>query len=184
MPKKYIVCLTHQEREHLQKLVCVGKAHARKLLYGRILLRQIRHEHGHLDRRADSRSFRDEHCHRGAREAALLRRGAGGGAFTKEAGQAQKANLGRPSGSTADRPLVLRSSRREGALEHEASSGSDGGAWVRRFGLIRNRQHSKNELKSHLKRQWVIPPRESAAFSCRGWKKSWVLLMAFEPLTG
>ena len=39
MPKKYIVCLTNHEREHLEKLVRSGKAHARKLLYARILLK-------------------------------------------------------------------------------------------------------------------------------------------------
>ncbi len=39
MPKKYIVYLTNQEREHLEKLLRSGKAHARKLLYARILLK-------------------------------------------------------------------------------------------------------------------------------------------------
>lgn len=39
MPKKYIVCLTQQEREQLETLVRRGKAHTRKLLYARILLK-------------------------------------------------------------------------------------------------------------------------------------------------
>jgi hypothetical protein len=39
MNKKYIVRLTDAEREHLQKLVRRGRAHARKLLYARILLK-------------------------------------------------------------------------------------------------------------------------------------------------
>ncbi len=39
MPKKYIVRLTEAEREHLERLVRKGKAHARKLLYARILLK-------------------------------------------------------------------------------------------------------------------------------------------------
>src|SRR5215203_4895823 len=39
MNKKYIVRLTKAEREHLEKLVRKGKAHARKLLYARILLK-------------------------------------------------------------------------------------------------------------------------------------------------
>ena len=39
MPKKYVVCLTEAEREHLEKLVRKGKAHARKLLYARLLLK-------------------------------------------------------------------------------------------------------------------------------------------------
>jgi transposase len=39
MNKKYRVRLTLKERNHLQKLVRKGKAHARKLLYARILLK-------------------------------------------------------------------------------------------------------------------------------------------------
>jgi hypothetical protein len=39
MNKKYIVRLTDQERDHLEKLLRRGGAHARKLLYARILLK-------------------------------------------------------------------------------------------------------------------------------------------------
>jgi transposase len=39
MNKKYRVHLTDEERKHLEKLVRKGKAHARKLLYARILLK-------------------------------------------------------------------------------------------------------------------------------------------------
>ena len=39
MNKKYRVRLSGQERKHLEKLVRQGKAHARKLLYARILLK-------------------------------------------------------------------------------------------------------------------------------------------------
>jgi transposase len=39
MNKKYRVRLSGQERKHLEKLVRKGKAHARKLLYARILLK-------------------------------------------------------------------------------------------------------------------------------------------------
>ena len=39
MNKKYKVRLTNEERNHLEKLVRKGKAHARKLLYARILLK-------------------------------------------------------------------------------------------------------------------------------------------------
>ena len=39
MPKKYIVYLTNQEREHLEKPVGSGRAHARELLYACILLK-------------------------------------------------------------------------------------------------------------------------------------------------
>jgi transposase len=39
MNKKYRVRLTAEERNHLEKLVRKGKAHARKLLYARILLK-------------------------------------------------------------------------------------------------------------------------------------------------
>jgi transposase len=39
MNKKYRVRLTDEERNHLEKLVRKGEAHARKLLYARILLK-------------------------------------------------------------------------------------------------------------------------------------------------
>jgi transposase len=39
MNKKYIVRLTTQERQQIEKLLRRGRAHARKLLYGRILLK-------------------------------------------------------------------------------------------------------------------------------------------------
>ena len=39
MNKKYVVRLTDQQREHLEKLVRRGRAHTRKLLYARILLK-------------------------------------------------------------------------------------------------------------------------------------------------
>ena len=39
MYKKYVVHLTTDEREHIEKLLRRGRAHARKLLYGRILLK-------------------------------------------------------------------------------------------------------------------------------------------------
>jgi hypothetical protein len=39
MNKKYRVRLTNEERNHLEKLVRKGKAHARKLLHARILLK-------------------------------------------------------------------------------------------------------------------------------------------------
>lgn len=39
MNKKYRVRLTNEERNHLEKLLRKGKAHARKLLYARILLK-------------------------------------------------------------------------------------------------------------------------------------------------
>lgn len=39
MYKRYVVCLTADEREQIERLVRHGRAHARKLLYGRILLK-------------------------------------------------------------------------------------------------------------------------------------------------
>ena len=44
--KRYVVRLTHQEREHLEALVRRGRAHARKLLYARILLKTDASETG------------------------------------------------------------------------------------------------------------------------------------------
>jgi hypothetical protein len=42
MNKRYRVRLSGEEREHLEKLVRKGKAHARKLTYARILLKSFR----------------------------------------------------------------------------------------------------------------------------------------------
>ena len=39
MNKKYVVRLTTHQREHIEKLLRRGRAHARKLLYARILLK-------------------------------------------------------------------------------------------------------------------------------------------------
>jgi len=39
MHKKYVVCLTQEERTQLETLVRRGRAHTRKLLYARILLK-------------------------------------------------------------------------------------------------------------------------------------------------
>jgi hypothetical protein len=39
MYKKYVVRLTDEERQQIEKLVRRGRAHARSLLYGRILLK-------------------------------------------------------------------------------------------------------------------------------------------------
>ena len=39
MNKKYVVRLTTYQREHIEKLLRRGRAHARKLLYARILLK-------------------------------------------------------------------------------------------------------------------------------------------------
>ena len=39
MYKKYVVRLAEEERQQIEKLVRRGRAHARKLLYGRILLK-------------------------------------------------------------------------------------------------------------------------------------------------
>ena len=46
MHKKYIVRLTHEERGDLEALVRRGRAHARKLLYARILLKADASEGG------------------------------------------------------------------------------------------------------------------------------------------
>ena len=49
--KKYVVRLTDVEREHLERLVRKGKAHARKLLYARILLKADASKDGWTDER-------------------------------------------------------------------------------------------------------------------------------------
>ncbi len=51
MPKKYVVRLTQAQRDHLERLVRKGKAHARKLLYARILLKADANAHAWTDER-------------------------------------------------------------------------------------------------------------------------------------
>jgi hypothetical protein len=46
MHKRYVVRLTHEERANLEALVRRGRAHARKLLYARILLKADASEDG------------------------------------------------------------------------------------------------------------------------------------------
>ncbi len=46
MHKRYVVRLTHEERGHLEALVRRGRAHARSLLYARILLKADASEEG------------------------------------------------------------------------------------------------------------------------------------------
>lgn len=66
-------------------------------------------------------------------------------------------------------------------MEHEVAGRSDGGARTRGYGLPRDRSKAhaqKNSLEPHLKRQWVIPPRKSAAFV---WRMKEVLDLYEEP---
>ena len=51
MPKKYVVRLTEVEREYLEGLLRKGEAHARKLLYARILLKADANAHRWTDER-------------------------------------------------------------------------------------------------------------------------------------
>ena len=46
MHKRYVVRLTHEERANLEALVRRGRAHARKLLYARVLLKADASEDG------------------------------------------------------------------------------------------------------------------------------------------
>jgi DNA-binding MarR family transcriptional regulator len=39
MNKKYVVRLTDEQREQIERLLRLGRAHARKLLYARVLLK-------------------------------------------------------------------------------------------------------------------------------------------------
>src|SRR5215212_4437954 len=65
-------------------------------------------------------------------------------------------------------------------MEHEVVGRSDGRTRTRGHGLPRDHKaHTqKNCLKPHLKRQWVIPPRKSAAFV---WRMEEVLDLYEEP---
>ncbi len=74
MYKRYIVRLTDEERGRIEKLVRHGRAHARSLLYARLLLKADASEGSPAWRptREDRRGPSDQHRHVRPPEAALL----------------------------------------------------------------------------------------------------------------
>ncbi len=133
-----------------------------------------------MDRQADRGCFWGFNRYGGARAQTLLRGGAGSRVDAQKAREAKKESARWQGRGTLGRFGLLRSTPRARALEYEASGRSDGGARSRAIGLIRDRQaHTqKNKLKPHLKRQWVIPPRKSAAFV---WRMEGVLDLYEQP---
>ncbi len=74
MYKRYIVRLTDEERGRIEKLIRHGRAHARSLLYARLLLKVDASEGSPAWRptREDRRGPSDQHRHGRPLEAALL----------------------------------------------------------------------------------------------------------------
>ena len=125
MNKKYVVRLTAQEREQIEKLLRRGRAHARKLLYGRIVLKADADgpDPWTDERIADALEVstatvareRRRYCEEGL-EIALMCPGSQG--CPEERGS------GRTLRSAPDRACVLGSSGGEGTLELETSTRS------------------------------------------------------------
>ena len=115
-----------------------------------------------MDRRADRGCFWGFNRYGGTRAQTLLRGGAGSRVDAQKAREAKKESARWQGRGTLGRFGLLRSTPRARALEYEASGRSDGGARSRAIGLIRDPQaHTqKDELRPHLKRQWVISAKK------------------------
>ena len=102
---------------------------------------------------------------------ACARRRAGGGADAQKAGQSQEAGTGRPGPRGAPGgALLLGAARGPSKLDLAPFGRPHGRVRARRGGgLPRDRlaHAQKNGLRPHLVKEWVIPPRESAAFVWR-----------------
>ncbi len=138
MYKKYVVRLTEEEREQIEKLVRRGRAHARSLLYGRILLKA---DADGPDRWTDERiadALGGFHGHGGAGETPLRGGRAGGGAHGKEARQAQKAGPGRSGRGAPGGAILLGAAGGTGKLDAEVAGRPDGRARARGGALPRD----------------------------------------------
>src|SRR5215210_1868953 len=124
----------------------------------------------------DRRDAGDLLGHRGSGARAVLAPGARRRARTLHARSGVRAVAGRARRGEADRARLLRGSRGAGTLEHAAARGQGGGARHRRGGLAQDAQ--KNELRPHLVKGWVIPPKKSARFV---WRMEEVLDLYEEP---
>ncbi len=149
MNKKYIVRLTDAEREHLEKLIRCGKAHARELLYARILLKT---DVEGPDRWTDERiaeAFEVFHRYGGAREAALLRGRPRSGAYAKEARQTEEKGSGRASRGSPDRSGMFGPSGGQGTLELEALGRPNDRTRARGCTLLRDRKAHAQKTNSN-----------------------------------
>ena len=138
-----------------------------------------------MDRRADRGCFWGFNRYGGTRAQTLLRGGAGSRVDAQKAREAKKESARWQGRGTLGRFGLLRSTPRARALEYEASGRSDGRVRSRALGLIGDPQaHTqKDELRPHLKGQWVISPRKSAAAFV--WRMEEVLdLYEESPTTG
>jgi len=131
MYKKYIVRLTQEQRTQLETLVRSGRTHARKLLYGRILLKADADgpDHWTDEKIAEALEGSTATVVTGAQT--LLRGGVGGGVDAQEARQAQEKGPGRSSRGALGSALLFGTSRGKRTLVVEAACRSDGGAGLR-----------------------------------------------------
>jgi hypothetical protein len=111
MYKKYVVRLTDQERSQLETLVRSGRAHARKLLYARILLKADADgpDHQWTDERI-AEAFEISTATVARERRRFCEDGLGGSAYAKEARQAKEEGPGRASRGAPRCSFVLRSS--------------------------------------------------------------------------
>ena len=169
MPKKYVVRLTEAEREHLERLVRKGKAHARKLLYGRILLKADANKDSWTDERiaeafevstATVARERRRYCEDGL-EVALM---------PKKPGRPRRRVLDGRAGGASDRSGLLGASEGEETLECASSGRAFRGAGERRrahLPRVGPAHSQKSAIKPWLKGQWSIPPKQDASFVWR-----------------
>jgi hypothetical protein len=178
--ERYVVRPTREEREDLEALVRRGRAHARKLLYARILLKADASEGGPAwtdERIAEALETSADTVARERRR------------FCEDG--LEVALMAKKPGKPRRRVLDGRSEARLVAL---ACSDSPEGRVRRTLRLLADRMVElgavegvsretvrralKNELRPHLVKEWVIPPRESAAFV---WRMEEVLDLYEEP---
>jgi hypothetical protein len=175
MNKRYVVRLTDEERQQLSEMVSQGQS-------GRLQNQACPHSPegrcgwSRMDRRAGGRGLRLPCEDSPQRTAAAGRRGARGGLGTQEAGPTVAGtHLRWRGGSQTHCPAVQRGSRRISPLDATAAGRQSGRVGDRARHLARDSQTGAqkvelpasaldNELKPHLKEQYVIPPQQSAEF--------------------
>ena len=166
--KKYVVKLSAEERERLHALTRNGKHPAQRLMKARILLKaDASRGRRSMERQPDRRCAGHQLGDRGPNPPAACgrrRRGRADAQALARVGEA--AHIRWRSGGQADRFGLLGAAQRPRAMDVAAAGRQGRGAEHRGH---RQRQHhrsdaKKNNLKPHLKEQWVIPPDANAAF--------------------
>ena len=173
--KKYVVCLSVDERAFLDQFLRKGRRSAELVTRARILLKADVSEAG--DGWSDSRSSRrwtrasPTSCGPGSGSSRRASRPACHGATTRFRPSEDLRRRGR---GAAHRPGLLGAARGPCKVD-AAPAGREGRRTQHR--RTRQRQHDradskKNNLKPHLKRQWVIPPDANADFVA-AWRMCW-----------